>query len=207
MAPQQFQLVMKSGPTPGKIFDLDKDEVNIGRDVNNDVVVNDAEVSRRHARITSQKGSLVIEDLGSTNGTYINNIRLSGPRMLQSGETITLGENISLNFKLVQVEPEDTVVSESQPEIGAPSQPPAFFASEEFTQPEALQQPPSYASRIPPSLVEPPAQPKRRSNTWLFIGCLGLIAILCIAVLVAAFYIDQRDIWCEVLPFLPGCID
>ena len=53
MASQSFQLVMRTGPNPGKVFELTKGEVYIGRDINNDIVVNDAEISRKHARLIS----------------------------------------------------------------------------------------------------------------------------------------------------------
>ena len=41
MAQQSYQLVMKSGPTPGKAYPLDKGEITIGRDVSNEVIIND----------------------------------------------------------------------------------------------------------------------------------------------------------------------
>ncbi len=52
MASQSFQLVMQKGPNPGKIFELAQEEATIGRDISNRIVINDPEVSRRHARLT-----------------------------------------------------------------------------------------------------------------------------------------------------------
>ncbi|MFU8770927.1 MAG: FHA domain-containing protein [Anaerolineales bacterium] len=207
MAPLRFQLVMRSGPTPGKTYDLDKDEVSIGRDVNNDVVINDAEVSRRHAQINRQPGSFAIEDLGSTNGTFVNRVRLSGTRVLQPSDSITLGENVSLAFELVQEEPEFTVVASHQPERETPPTPAADFPGERFTQPEMERQPPPYSSHIPPSPAEaqPPAPRKSRSDNRMLFGCIGLTVLLCILVVLALVIIDQLNIWCDVMPFLPGC--
>ena len=207
MAPLQFQLVMRSGPNPGKGYDLDKDEVSIGRDVNNDVVINDAEVSRQHAQINRQPGSFVIEDLGSTNGTFVNRVRISGARALQPGDNITLGENVTLTFELLQEEPDATVVGSPQPEKETPQPPPTVFPSERFTQPEMAQQPPSYSGRVPPSPVEPaPAiQGKQKSDNRLLFGCIGLTVFLCILVVLALVVIDQLNKWCDVMPFLPGC--
>ena len=79
MASQIFRLVMRTGPNPGKAFELNQSILTIGRDVANTIVINDAEISRKHARILSQAGGFVIEDTGSTNGTYINGQRLMGP--------------------------------------------------------------------------------------------------------------------------------
>ena len=71
----QFQLIMRTGPTPGATFTLEGDQLNIGRDSTNEVTINDAEVSRHHARLTFQGGKYVLEDLGSTNGTFVNGQR------------------------------------------------------------------------------------------------------------------------------------
>ena len=56
MAPQQFQFIMRTGPTPGKIFELITNELYIGREVTNDITIDDAEVSRKHARLIMQAG-------------------------------------------------------------------------------------------------------------------------------------------------------
>ena len=76
MASQTYQLVMQKGPNPGKIFELVQEELTIGRDITNRIVINDPEVSRKHARLVLQSGSYVIEDLGSTNGTFLDDKRI-----------------------------------------------------------------------------------------------------------------------------------
>ncbi len=133
-----IRLVLKSGPTPGKAFPLEKPEIFIGRDLANDIVINDPEVSRRHARLSNQGNQFIIEDLGSTNGTSVNGQRLTGPYMLRPGEQITFGERVNLVVEEVK-----TV------DIGQPSaqvQPPPAY--------EAPQRQPVY----PPPPVTPPAQ-------------------------------------------------
>ena len=79
-----YRLTVRQGPVPGKVFELAKDVMTIGRDVNNDLVINNSEVSRNHARLTSQSGGYLIEDLASTNGTFVNGQRLIGPKLLNS---------------------------------------------------------------------------------------------------------------------------
>src|SRR5690242_21354060 len=107
----QFQFVMRSGPTPGVTFPLEGDQLTIGRDANNGVAINDAEVSRRHARLTFQGGKYVLEDLGSTNGTFVNGQRLAGPRVLKSGEVVSFGEQIVLVFEATNIDAGATMVS------------------------------------------------------------------------------------------------
>src|SRR6185436_6684469 len=106
----QFQLIMRSGPTPGATFNLEGDQLTIGRDSANEIVINDAEISRRHARLTYQGGKYVLEDLGSTNGTFVNGQRLAGPRVLKPGEVVSFGEQIVLVFEVVSIDPRATVM-------------------------------------------------------------------------------------------------
>ena len=100
MAPT-FQLVMKAGPKPGQTFTLDKPEMIVGREVGADIVISDAEVSRKHARIYKVSGGYTIKDLGSTNGTFISGQRLMGPHALLSGESVMFGEHVTLVYEVV----------------------------------------------------------------------------------------------------------
>src|SRR5690606_38168506 len=122
MTSQTYQLVMRSGPTPGKVFELDKSEIYLGRDVNNEIIINDAEVSRRHARVILQAGGYVLEDLGSTNGTFVHGHRLLGPHVLRSGELILLGENVSLVFE-ASLDADATLMA-APADLAGPSTPP-----------------------------------------------------------------------------------
>lgn len=108
MASRNYQLVMRSGPTPGRIYPLDQDEIHIGRDISNHVVISDAEVSRHHARLIAQGNSYVLEDQGSTNGTFVDGQRLMGPHLLHPGELILFGENVSLAFEPGDFDPDAT---------------------------------------------------------------------------------------------------
>src|SRR3972149_92146 len=85
MPPAASRLIVRTGPNPGMVFDLTKEVTMLGRDVTNDIVVGDAEISRQHSRVTRTPGGMVLEDLGSTNGTFINGDRLGSPRGLVAG--------------------------------------------------------------------------------------------------------------------------
>ncbi len=93
-----FQLVMGQGPRPGQIFQLHRSTMSIGRDPGNQVVINDPQVSRQHARITPQGGLFILEDLNSTNGTTVNGIRITDAYTLAHGDEIGLGDDVTLVF-------------------------------------------------------------------------------------------------------------
>ena len=88
----KFQLVMQMGPSPGKTISLGETEHYLGRDENNTIVVNDAELSRRHCHFIFTDGGFEIEDMGSTNGTFVNEKRTSGRYRLNLGDIIRLGD-------------------------------------------------------------------------------------------------------------------
>lgn len=102
--PAHATLVIERGGTPGAEFSLTNDESTIGRwdadngvfpDVDLDTHDDDAKVSRRHARIRRNNGSYFIEDLGSTNGTYVNRGRRLLPgntQILKDGDEVIVGK-------------------------------------------------------------------------------------------------------------------
>ena len=102
MTDSKPQIVMRSGPIPGASYYLDKPEVSIGRDLANDIPVPDSEISRRHARFIVKVDGVYIEDLGSTNGTFLNGVRLSAPKRLANGDLVTLAENTVMSFEWEQ---------------------------------------------------------------------------------------------------------
>jgi pSer/pThr/pTyr-binding forkhead associated (FHA) protein len=189
-----YRLVMRSGPSIGQIYPLEKSEMVIGRDLGNEIVISDSEVSRRHARIFMQGNNYVIEDLGSTNGTFVNAQRLTGSYVLRPGEIITFGETLSLVFEGT-VDTDATVVSGSSfsiPEAAPQQQRPA-------AQP-VQQAAPSYSGQIPDA-VSAPAKPKKKIPTVLII-ILVLLILMCLCSIAFIWYIDANSMWCQVFPFL-----
>jgi hypothetical protein len=92
------RLIIKRGPNPEQEYSLTPAEVTIGRSSTNVIAIADPEVSRRHACIRWDDDSYIIEDWASTNGTFVNNRRISGPIALYHGDEIRLGETILLQF-------------------------------------------------------------------------------------------------------------
>lgn len=152
------RFVMNAGPTPGKDFPLEKAEIFIGRELTNDIVINDGEVSRRHARIFAQAGQYAIEDLGSTNGTFINGERLMGPMILRPGMVVALGEQISLVFEVVQPPADATIAAPMmRPPVQPAVQAPPIYAPAPQSPPQTP--PPGYGAAPQPPVYGLPPQP------------------------------------------------
>jgi pSer/pThr/pTyr-binding forkhead associated (FHA) protein len=88
-------LVAIHGPLSGQTFYLDKPVVSIGRQLSNDIILNDPHVSREHCLIRSEGEHYVIEDLNSANGTYVNGERVT-VNSLREGSLIRLGDSLFL---------------------------------------------------------------------------------------------------------------
>jgi predicted component of type VI protein secretion system len=206
MAPQTIQMVMRTGPTPGKAIPLSKSEIFVGRDATCDIVINDAEISRRHAKLTLQGDSYVLEDLGSTNGTFVDGQRLMGPHPLKSGDLVLFGENVSLSYEAVLYDPDATFVGGSSPVTTPPTSITPPPVPVEQPAPAFFNPPPQPA----PAIAQPaPAEPPKKSNSsrnWILAGC-GCLLLIVICLVAAGFAIDQMKLWCQ-LPLigpLVGC--
>ena len=89
------RLVVLESPAleEGDVFTLDSHPLTIGRGNNNDVPMPDDEyASARHARFEPRRDGVWIEDIGSTNGTFVNGIRLTRERKLTPGDIVRIGE-------------------------------------------------------------------------------------------------------------------
>jgi len=97
-APWRARLVVRQGDRDGQSFPLGAGNKIIGREPKLAVVLPDTNISRRHAQIIWRGGRYEIEDLGSTNGTFVNNAPLTGSQSLQHGDAIRVGNTV-LIFK------------------------------------------------------------------------------------------------------------
>jgi pSer/pThr/pTyr-binding forkhead associated (FHA) protein len=88
------RLVVERAPghDAGMIYDLDSQLV-LGRGDHAEIRIEDPFASARHARIYEQGNAVVIEDLGSTNGTYLNEELLESPRPLHPGDHVRIGDS------------------------------------------------------------------------------------------------------------------
>ena len=137
-------LLVRRGPLKGERFTVSVPVANIGRADYNDVVVDHESVSQAHAKLQRRDEVWVLSDLGSTNGTTVDGVRLEDEMPLSPGSTITLGE-VPMLFdpaegQVIQGQPETAVV----PALGSvppPVRPAAAGAAPESSVPKIVASP------------------------------------------------------------------
>lgn len=102
-------LVMKMGPKAGNVYPLKNPKITIGRDLTNEIVIQDPEISRFHVILKWADTTYQIEDLGSTNGTMVNGNTLppSTPTPLHANDAVQIATTIELIYTW---QPEDVKV-------------------------------------------------------------------------------------------------
>ncbi len=204
-----FRLIVRRGPQPNQTYDLNKDIITLGRDITNDIVINDPEVSRHHMRLTRGAGGYTLEDLGSTNGTFVNGQRLTGAKPLNNGDMIGLGETVTLGYEMIREQP-----------VGAPPEEPVTAPSPAAPRPPspAAPQPPPYSQQPAPSYSPPPPQAPpgpgydydpyavreeepRQTMRWVLIGCAAIGLFCCCGSVISLVLIDQMCLW-DRLPII-----
>lgn len=91
-------LIAQSGKLDGQRWYI-QEEIIIGRDADCDIVVADRQVSRKHARLDIASKGVIIEDLGSKNGTHKNGEKIQKPTLLQDGDVVQV--SLAQNFIFV----------------------------------------------------------------------------------------------------------
>jgi serine/threonine protein kinase len=164
--PQSLHFEVIAGNLAGSVIEIDEG-LHIGRaDAGQGQLGGDPEISRSHARISREAdGSYAVEDLGSTNGTFVNGLRISSPQMLQVGDTVEVGGTTLLVATsrpagpgAAQPPPGQAPAAQSPASQPPPAQPPAGQAP--AAQSPASQPPPAQPPTAqPPASQPPPAAP------------------------------------------------
>jgi len=87
-------VLVTEGPLKGTTIALGQQSVLIGRNPESTLVLSDDYASGRHARLYPENGEWFVEDLGSTNGTYAGNERLTSPKKLEVGSSLKIGTTV-----------------------------------------------------------------------------------------------------------------
>lgn len=210
----QYQLVMQTGPNPGKVFALSKNQIVMGRDIECDISINDVEVSRNHTRLILGSDTYSVEDMGSTNGTYVNEEKISGQQTLNGNDVVRMGDNVTMVFEIIDGDPLATKLADSEsaspptltstppatppapPQTSAPQAPPP--------QAQAQEKPPQGFAGQTPASPPQPAKPDRKKIWLIGAGVIFVIGFCVVSGLL--YYIDVNFLWCNYFGwFLPGC--
>ncbi|GDX14191.1 MAG: FHA domain-containing protein [Ilumatobacteraceae bacterium] len=90
VAPGEVMLVVRQGPEIGTRYSLVGDHISVGRVPDNDIQLDDFTVSRQHAVFVKQGEAWLVRDLGSLNGTYVNNARVD-ESVVEHGDALQIG--------------------------------------------------------------------------------------------------------------------
>jgi pSer/pThr/pTyr-binding forkhead associated (FHA) protein len=158
-------IVIVQGPNEGREFEVNG-AIVVGRDASAGLVIDDPEASRRHASLMLDGSTLTVEDLGSTNGTFVNGARISAPQELGNGDKLRIGTTV---FEVHAEEPaaaeeevQATRVGTALPDLDdlqvtAPRQVPDFAKDEPPAGPPTEEQPAAAEAAPAPPSPEPVA--------------------------------------------------
>ncbi len=165
----QLRIEIHAGPLAGKGFPFAGNSISIGRAPENDISLDDSQVSRHHAILRRQGSEIILEDLGSTNGVFVNGERIYSPHTLQPTETISIGESV---FGVTGFPAPSTVGMNAQ--AGRPKGAASWQ---------------TYDS----SAIYPPYTGQSQSSNWLLWSGLILLVILVLAIAgVSAFIFSSN---------------
>jgi hypothetical protein len=197
------RLVLRHGTAPQQEYSLGASAFTFGREPTNDLALQDPEISRRHAQILYQQGSYIIQDLGSTNGTFVNGRRVGLPTPLHDGDVIFLANAVALVFY-------QGAAGEGPALAEATTMPPSGMSPALPTAP--LRQPagPPFAVRpAPPAYAPGPYEPEemvepRRGRDWnrTLLGCgcaVFLLVVVCAGGLFLMDALAPDILYCDLL--------
>ncbi|HEV3163611.1 MAG TPA: FHA domain-containing protein [Isosphaeraceae bacterium] len=118
-----YQLVVVRGRSESQILKLGRGIITAGRQEDCQLRIRSSQVSRRHCQLYEREGRLVVMDLGSSNGTFVNGKKVEGQKVLKPGDVLTLGK-VKLRVEKLggppvgaKSKPSDTAVSEPTVEL------------------------------------------------------------------------------------------
>lgn len=201
-------LLLQNGDNAGAAFPLDRGVLTVGRHESNDIVLDDRQASRQHARLYVRDGAISLNDLGSAHGTRVNGQPVHGALLLRAGDLIQIGTSL-LKVQLPQVATGRTPLRGS-PTAAIDVGPGAASSADETAHRDLAPPgpidvpapqwpaPAAVPARLPvagaPAAPPPPVQ--MRPSRGRLIGAIaaaGLVATLCVVLALSAVLIRQRS--------------
>ena len=215
---QRF-LVVIEGPNEGQAYPLQDMVCTIGRTADNTIVIDSTRISRHHTQIRLAEGTTgttaIVEDMGSTNGTWVNHRQLTGPHQLMPGDVITLADYITFRYevedtlstaKLAPTMPgsatqmmdnstpyppppdyEETYQAHPESSATPPNQPFIQFGSAQQTTPPSQPSSVPQQAWTPPPSPPPAAAPPAKRSKWVYVIVAILLVLICICLGVAIY--------------------
>lgn len=190
------KLVFVGKEFAGRVHDLTLEKTTVGRGLENGLVLGDKSVSERHAEILVNQLEVIVRDLGSTNGTYVGDLKVVKQQPVKAGQQIRFG-SVEARLEFSQTELADeadtasdmTAIHAHKRYVNAPQPPPPLLHDEVF--PESG--PPNSTAHtliLPkglqptPSPIAPPPPPPKADRRWLWIGSVVVLLFAAAAALV-----------------------
>lgn len=177
--PKKYTLTIKEGPKAGEVLVLENVEYTVGRTPDNKIMIDELSVSRHHMRLQPTLGSFALEDLGSTNGTWVNGEQLTRPCVLAPGDIIQLADNVTLEFGV-----QEEVLPEA---LIPPPDIPVVTETPRGTMPAWL---------MDKEPTPPPARPKRWYRIVIIV--LILLIVACLAITAYIWFVAP-EVWQQIL--------
>jgi pSer/pThr/pTyr-binding forkhead associated (FHA) protein len=92
-APASRLAIVEPSELQGRAYPIDE-ELTVGRAADCQITIDDTFASQIHARVFNQAGQLYVEDLGSTNGTFLNRKKVQGPQAMRRGDRLQVGNTV-----------------------------------------------------------------------------------------------------------------
>jgi pSer/pThr/pTyr-binding forkhead associated (FHA) protein len=206
-----LSVIVLAGPDRNKTASL-VDQMSVGREVDNNLILSDPRASRHHALIVRRGQSFVVEDLDSANGVFINGRRISGSQPINLGDKLTIGDTeMTLRSTpsaetLVSVSASTAVAAQAaaQAQPDATDQTPVRMAAVSPSPQPAAVPPPQPVAAPPPRPVAAPPPPApaavktpvapppvttvtpRKKENWFKWGAIGCLLLLILVILLLA---------------------
>jgi pSer/pThr/pTyr-binding forkhead associated (FHA) protein len=176
----ELNLEVIEGPDAGKQIAVDRTIV-IGRDAQADFVLEDGEVSGQHARITpSPDGTATVEDLASTNGTFVNQNELMGPAHLDPGDELLVGVSVIQLRTADDFRSRGSGVIQLPPSLAIAEAPPTYVNPEVAKVEQVAAQPSAAPAGHPTVDKYLDVRVRRRAN----LAPLAFLVLICIALII-----------------------